>query len=50
MPEICEPNVIQPGLSDDLIVQPAHRLRQVGRLCGRVLEPVSYTHLTLPTT
>ena len=26
VPEICEPNVIQPGLSDDLIVQPAHHL------------------------
>ena len=38
VPEVCKPNVIQPGLFDDLIVQPAHCLRQIGLLCSRVHE------------
>ena len=38
MPEICEPDVIQPSLLDDRIVQPAHHLGRVGPLGGWVHE------------
>ena len=38
VPEICEPDVIQPGFLDDFIVQSAHHLRRVGLLRGRVHE------------
>ena len=38
VPEICEPDVIQPRLSDDLIMHPAHHLGGVGLLRRRVHE------------
>ena len=38
VPEVREADVIQPGLLDDLIVNPAHHLGRVGPLRGRVHE------------
>lgn len=38
MPEIRKPNVIQPNLFDNLIVQPMHHLRRVEPLGSRVHE------------
>ena len=38
MPEILKPDVIQPGLFENLIMQPANRLGQVGLLGRRMHE------------